>query len=171
LQDRATGWLTPEFHRIFREQLMHVLHRQPCICPVYCLMPDHHMVLVGLAARTQQLTAIQYLRGRLGSRLAPLRLQSQAYDHVLRPDEKFPERFSAICGYIRDNPVRKGWIGEWSDWPYTDSLALGYGDLDSRAPDFWIRYFRVLETEVERYGSMEAQEREWIEPGTAGYLR
>ena len=168
LQDRATGWLTPEFHRLFREQLLHVLHRESLICPVYCLMPDHlYLVLVGLAVRTQQLRAIQYIRTQLGRRLAPLRFQSQAHDHVLRPAERRPEEFSGICGYIRENPVRKGWVRNWMDWPYTGASAIGYGDLDLQDPDFWLRYFRILKREQERFERLETPEREWIDPGSA----
>lgn len=49
LFDRARGWLTPAFHKSFRELMFHAAAREDLICPIYCLMPDHlHLVWMGL---------------------------------------------------------------------------------------------------------------------------
>jgi REP element-mobilizing transposase RayT len=49
--------------------------------------------------------------------------QSNFYDHVVRKDESLLE----ICSYILNNPVRKGMVSNWEEYPYSqivDSLPL-----------------------------------------------
>jgi len=151
LHDRATGWLTPEFHRVFREALLHVAFRHPSSCPVYCLMPDHlHFLLHGLSPGTDQLLAVRFLRRHLGGFLFPTRFQHQAHDHVLRPGERQAEAFASTVHYIRENPVRKGWVKNWTEWPYTGSLVPGYPDLGDRDPQFLDQFWKCATREKER---------------------
>jgi REP element-mobilizing transposase RayT len=71
LEDRATGWLDAAFHRRFRELTLHASARQPFVCPVYCLMPDHmHVVWCGTSSHSQQLLAMRFLRRSLNLRCA-----------------------------------------------------------------------------------------------------
>jgi REP element-mobilizing transposase RayT len=41
--------------------------------------------------------------------------QSNFYDHVVRKDESLLE----ICSYILNNPVRKGMVSNWEEYPYS----------------------------------------------------
>jgi REP element-mobilizing transposase RayT len=41
--------------------------------------------------------------------------QSNFYDHVIRKDESLLE----ICLYILNNPVRKGMVSNWGEYPYS----------------------------------------------------
>jgi REP element-mobilizing transposase RayT len=47
--------------------------------------------------------------------------QRQFFDHVLRHEESYSEKWS----YVRDNPVRAGLVERWEDWPYQ-----GFVDFD-----------------------------------------
>ena len=53
---------------------------------------------------------------------APL-WQRGFFDHVLRTDESYGEKWA----YVRDNPVRAGWVASWEAWP-------GQGFVDFDAP-------------------------------------
>ena len=145
IQDRATGWLDPDFHSSFREILLHAAFRDAVACPVYCLMPDHiHLLLHGLEPAADQLLAVRFLRRHLGARILPHRFQHQAHDHVLRSEERVADGFVAIVRYVRDNPVRKGWVSAWDGWPYTGFLVPGFPDLDPRSYDFLDRFWRCV---------------------------
>jgi len=47
--------------------------------------------------------------------------QKQFFDHVLRSDESYAEKWA----YVRDNPVRAGLVTQWDAWPYQ-----GFVDFD-----------------------------------------
>jgi len=90
LEARARGWLTPAFHSIFREIMLHAAARERLICPAYCLMPDHfHLVWMGLRRESDQLNAMKFLRTHLEPVLGKGReWQHQPHDHVLREEER-----------------------------------------------------------------------------------
>ena len=98
VEGRATGWLDPDWHRDFREGLLHTLARYKLCCPIYMLMPDHiHFIWIGCAQESDQLTASSFFRRYLNARLAPARLQRQAHDHILREKERERQRFAEPC--------------------------------------------------------------------------
>jgi putative transposase len=89
----------------------------------YCLMPDHLHALIGVGECKRTLGQIcgafksvstrqywQWHQGRLWQR--------QFFDHIIR--QEF-EHFETV-EYIRMNPVRKGLVLSWEDWPYTGGL-------------------------------------------------
>ena len=88
-------------------------------------MPDHlHMVLELLPGQqgldagllhfldryTSWTTHMSWkygLRGKLW--------QHDQYDRLLRDAEEFETR----CRYVLNNPVRKGWVEDWTGWPHS----------------------------------------------------
>jgi REP-associated tyrosine transposase len=97
----------------------------------YCFMPDHlHLVAGALSASSdlhrfmshwKQLTGFSYKRAHR------LRLwQESYYDHVLRDDE---ETWRAVR-YALENPVRKGLVSHFSDYPFCGSDAYSFEQLD-----------------------------------------
>jgi putative transposase len=40
--------------------------------------------------------------------------QKGSFDRLLRSDEQAEQKWA----YIRENPVRKGLVSQWADWPY-----------------------------------------------------
>ena len=66
LEQRARGWLTKEFHAVFRELMLHAAAREELFCPAYCLMPDHlHLLWMGMQRESDQLNAMKFLRTQL----------------------------------------------------------------------------------------------------------
>lgn len=89
----------------------------------YCLMPDHFHGLIGAGVSGMALGSIcgafkslsttsfwRWNEGRLW--------QSRFFDHIIRNEQDFCE----TAEYIRMNPVRKGLVSRWQDWPYTGAV-------------------------------------------------
>ncbi len=144
IEQRCKDWLSPSFYACFRELLLHALARYELACPIYCLMPDHiHLVWLGLSPASDQQRASQFLRQHVGPSLLPAAFQKQPHDHVLREKERERNAFQSTCYYVRENPVRAGLAAAWADYRYSDAVVPGYPELNVRAEDFWIRFWRV----------------------------
>jgi REP element-mobilizing transposase RayT len=141
---RATGWLDDRFHARFREILIHASARYALACPVYVLMPDHwHLVWMGMADVSDQMSATAFLRKHIRTDLAPARLQDRAHDHVLREEERRKNAFMSACRYCLQNPVRAGLVAEPALWPYADAIVSGYPDLNPVCKVFWDDFLKI----------------------------
>jgi len=96
----------------------------------YVIMPDH----VHFFCAEQPIGAIRPLSQFVGhwkewstkkiikaASITPPLWQKQFFDHVMRHDESYAEKWS----YVRENPVRAGHVSQWADWPYQ-----GFVDFD-----------------------------------------
>jgi len=86
----------------------------------YCVMPDHIHLL--LAPGDSKLSVSRFIQGfksiitRIYSstgRQGKL-WQRYFYDHVLRNEEDLKN----VALYVLENPVRKGMVENWQDYPY-----------------------------------------------------
>jgi REP element-mobilizing transposase RayT len=142
--DRAQGWLTPAFHREFRELMFHAAGREGLACPIYCLMPDHiHLVWMGLRRDSDQANGMAFLRTHLEPFLKPARFQPQPQDNVLREEERKRAAFARVCFYISANPARAGLMKENDFWQYTRCILLGYPKSDPADADFWPKFWKI----------------------------
>ena len=170
VENRATGWLDAHFHARFRELLLHAAAREHLLCPAYCLMPDHaHLIWMGLGLKSDQLTGMKFLREQLNRELEAtdlrqqagtdatdlrrqtrttatdlrrrLRLQKQAYDHVLREEERQRDAFAKTCFYIMENPARAGLVARAQDHPFSGAIVPGYPTLHPLQPDYWEKFW------------------------------
>ena len=90
-------------------------------CKAYVIMPDHVHLIFALSEPTglsvvmssfgkftaKELNRLQGKQGRVW--------QPGFLDHALRGDESY----AAHLEYVRQNPVRKGYVHRAEDWPYT----------------------------------------------------
>ncbi len=123
VSERQTGWLTPTADSLWREALLHTLHRYHLAAPVYCLMPDHvHLLLIGLTSASDQRNAISFLRKHSSGMLTPCGApwQKQPFDHVLRENERARGAFETVAAYIIENPVRAKLADSAENWIYTN---------------------------------------------------
>lgn len=153
VEARCTGWLDDRAHALWREVLLHVAHRYALAVPVYCLMPDHaHVLLMGLSEVSDQRHAVAFLRRYTAPMFAVVEVawQKQAFDHVLREQEREREAFAAVVAYILANPVQAGLCAEAGLWPYSGSVVAGSPGLDWRRSDFWERFWEVCNEAMER---------------------
>jgi len=90
----------------------------------YCVMPDHVHFLLS-ASETKGI--VEFVR-EIKSRSTKLAWQHgyrgtiwqrSFYDHFLRRDENC----MLVAKYIIDNPVRKGIVERWEDYPFSGSLV------------------------------------------------
>ena len=151
LERRATGWLDPLFHAVFRELLVHAEAREHLCCPTYALMPDHiHVFWLGLKLHSDQRNAMRFLRKHLRAELTRrsqhgvvFELQKQPHDSVLREKDRTRGALSRACFYVLDNPRRKGLVAHPRDWVYLGAMVPGYPFLHPLAADFWPRFWRL----------------------------
>lgn len=156
IANRATGWLAPEFHAHFRELMLHCAAREGLLCPAYCLMPDHlHLLWLGTRANANQRNAMAFLRTYLEPALHGPKFQHQAYDHVLREEERRWDAFVETCGYVLANPVRAGLVAQPETWPYSGAVVPGYPKLDPREREFWGKFERIQARLTRRDGGGE----------------
>jgi putative transposase len=160
VRDRAKGWMDEEMHGFLRELLLHTMSRHHLHCAAYCLMPDHaHFLWMGLWEGSDQLKAARFFRRHWNARLAGrgVRLQPQAYDHVLLESERRPDAFEDTVIYIFKNPERAGLAQDWREWPFLGALTPGYPDLPVvPTGDFWPRFWTIHNRERSRFsGGLE----------------
>jgi hypothetical protein len=149
VDQRSTGWLDALFHARWREAMLHSLVYHDLMCPVYCLMPDHaHVVWMGCSSKSDQRLASALFRKAINRLLFPHRWQDQAFDHVLREEERLRGAFRSACHYVMNNPVRKGLTVDWKEYPFTGAVVPGFADLDPRREDFWEVFWKVYARKV-----------------------
>lgn len=149
IEDRKTGWLTPEFQATFREMLTHTMFRFGMCCPIYCLMPDHwHLLWAGILDSADQLVAAKFFRRQMNPVLekAGCRLQLQGYDHVLREEELERSALESVVEYIARNSERAELVGldRYREYPFMGCLIPGYPELKLWLPDYWTRFERTI---------------------------
>lgn len=126
-------------------------------------MPDHiHLMWLGVKLESDQLNGMRFLRTQLNRLLAGKslsgfesaanlrsqprvgwRLQPQAFDHVLREEERKQGAFVKVCFYILANPVRAGLVERESDWTFNGTIVPGYPEAQPLQEGFWEWFWKV----------------------------
>jgi REP element-mobilizing transposase RayT len=101
-----------------------------CIIPVYCFMPDHqHMVITGTNDEVDLLKAIINYKQKTGFWMSKNQVgaswQKDFYDHIIKKEEKLATHIR----YILDNPVRKGLVSDWQDYPFKGAIGCELDDI------------------------------------------
>lgn len=148
MEDRKTGWLTPNLYFRFREILTHTAFRFGICCPAHCCMPDHlHLLWVGIDSNSDQLLAARFFRKQMNLVLATVecRFQTEGYDHVLTEAQRERTAFEDIADYIARNPERANLVKTdgFRDYPYSGCLVPGYPELHLWQKDYWDRFWRT----------------------------
>jgi putative transposase len=95
----------------------------------YCFMPDHlHLLLAG-EENSSLKDFMKIFKQRSGFYFkqrynAPL-WQPSYYDHVSRKEESLEE----VARYIFENPVRKGLVDDWREYPLLGSMVFDLNEL------------------------------------------
>ncbi len=129
VRDRRNIFLNSSIIAVFTDILKSLVDRSPCIIPVYCFMPDHqHLIVTGTDEQAETLNFIKMYKQKTGywlSRNLSAEWQKDFYDHVIRKEENLLN----IAKYILDNPVRKGLVEHWNDYPFKGSVGFDLEDL------------------------------------------
>ncbi len=116
--------------QIFIGILTSATNSSGCVVPAYCYMPDHqHLVLTGMDDRADLWRAVTAYKQKAGYWLSqnrpPVKWQKDFFDHVIRTNENLGTQVR----YVLDNPVRKGLVARWQDYPYSGSLGCSLEDM------------------------------------------
>jgi putative transposase len=98
--------------------LKEMVAKHPVLIPVYCFMPDHqHLIMRGLEDTSDILKTLGSYKQKIGFWLAKnrpeIKWQKDFFDHIIRNDEKL----SSHINYILGNPVRRGLVVDWRQYP------------------------------------------------------
>lgn len=104
--------------------LVLVVTKNNCIVPVYCFMPNHqHLIIMGTQNNSDIWKTVTSYKQKTGfwlSKNAPdIRWQKDFYDHIIRKKEDLASQVR----YILNNPVRKGLVSSWEDYPFKSSIG------------------------------------------------
>ena len=90
----------------------------------YCFMPDHLHILLGSDERSDVVQCIRKFKQLTGyhvKRQFGFTLwQKSFYDHILRKEENIRE----VARYILENPVRKGLVDDFREYPFLGSTVI-----------------------------------------------
>lgn len=96
----------------------------------YCFMPDHlHLLLVGTenSSLAKFMTLFKQRTNYAFKKEHGCSLwQRSYYDHILRREEAL--RDAAL--YIFENPVRKGFVADYQNYPFSGSLVFDAKEID-----------------------------------------
>jgi REP element-mobilizing transposase RayT len=109
--------------RIFVEFLRGVAEKHT-FQAIYCFMPDHsHLILLGTSDESDVLRGVEVFKQVTGFWLrahgAETKWEKSFHDRIIRLHE-----LGTIIRYILDNPVRKGLISNWREYPFTGAVGL-----------------------------------------------
>jgi putative transposase len=89
----------------------------------YVMMPDHLHLFVRGGIDFTLTNWVKGLKRAISKELKEtdkyFRWQPGFFDHVLRNDESYGEKWN----YVRENPVRAGLVTRSKDWPYQGELV------------------------------------------------
>ncbi len=99
--------------------------RNDCVVLLYCFMPDHlHVVVQGISEHADLYKMMVNFKQKSGfflrSNRTNYRWQKDFYDSILRTDQQLAQHLR----YVAENPVRRGLVAHWQDYPYTAPLGV-----------------------------------------------
>ncbi|MBI4838735.1 MAG: transposase [Nitrospirae bacterium] len=114
----------------FSDILSSVVTKTDCIVPVYCFMPDHqHLIITGTSRDSDILKSIIRYKQKTGFWMSAnkpeISWQKDFYDHVIKTNEDI----AAQVRYILDNPVRKGLVLSWQEYPFKGAIGCKIEDV------------------------------------------
>jgi len=123
--DKARHFSTDDAAAIIRQELDYRRKAGEVQIFCYCIMPDHLHVLLSVSERypkNLQSWVSAFKRYTAKGFREKLNIgdlwQKNFFDHVVREDDSLIH----IAEYIVNNPVRKGIVGRWDDYPYSRFL-------------------------------------------------
>ena len=130
IKDRVEIFKNPAVAEIFISFLTNLAEKYQCKIPVYCFMPDHvHMMITGIDSELDLLKVASSFKQKTGfwmaKYLSGAKWQKNFYDHVIKRDESL----STHIRYILDNPVRKGIVSNWQEYPFKGAIGYELEDI------------------------------------------
>ena len=129
-QGRRSVLASAAIHEVLRREWVSARQSHGWLVGRYVVMPDHVHFFCAESADGACHKLSRFIGGwkewtakelsRVVSLPAPV-WQERFFDHVLRSDESYAEKWA----YVRENPVRAGLASTWAAWP-----SQGFVDFD-----------------------------------------
>lgn len=131
IKGRSEYFTSSEQCIVFVDILLGSAKKFNCEIVVYLFMPDHcHFILEGIDENANALSAIKAFKQKSGYWLSQhepeVKWQKDFYDHIIRKEENLRKQFD----YILTNPVRKGLVNNWKDYPLKGSTIHDFNQWD-----------------------------------------
>lgn len=106
---------------------MEALAKAKCEAHVFLFMPDHcHMLIEGITEESDLWQCMVDFKQKSGYWLckddSSKKWQKDFYDHILRRDDDLNKQVRYILG----NPLRKGLVEDWREYPYKGSTLYDF---------------------------------------------
>ena len=129
VRGNAALFVSSEIVRAFAQYLA-TADKHQCDVLVYCFMPDHaHLILRGRNPQSDVWRAMVAFKQQtgfwLGHHTPASAWQKDFYDHIIRADEDL----GAQIRYFANNPVRKGLVRHWHEYPYIDAIGFDLASI------------------------------------------
>lgn len=121
--DKQNYFSNIEVAKIIKDEIeFRMINETRMFC--FCIMPDHlHMLLSLTDDYTQKgtlqhwVSAFKRYTSRITNQMFDIKplWQKNFYDHIVRKEESLLK----IAEYIVENPVRKGMVSEWEEYPFS----------------------------------------------------
>jgi len=136
LRDGGAGLSEPGVVRECVSIMRAAFTQYACVAPAYCFMPDHlHIVVRGTQPSSDVLSAMKLFKQRSGfwfsGRRPTLRWQKDFYDRTLHSDSEIVDR----VWYVFGNPVRRGLVEHWWDYPASGTIGVALEDVVGAVPE------------------------------------
>ncbi len=123
----------PEIVDVFISSLTSIAKKTSCVIPVYCFMPDHqHLIVTGMCGSADVWKTVVHYKQKTGFWMSVnkpgMKWQKDFYDHIIRRESDIVTQVR----YILDNPVRKGLVSSWHEYPFKGSIGCKMEDILSR---------------------------------------
>lgn len=98
---------------------------------IYLFMPDHfHIITIGKNDNSDPLDFMKRFKQSSGYWFSqtgfPNKWQKDFFDHIIRIEKDLENQFY----YILNNPVRKGIVANWKDYPFKGSTTYELDKID-----------------------------------------
>jgi len=132
IRNRDSFFTTRDRFTIFEEMLLNSLKRFEALAELHLFMPDHaHLLLRGASETADVLRSMRSFKQATGFWLSrnhsAVHWQKDFYDHILRKNEEIKTQIL----YILNNPVRKGFVQNWKNYPFKGSTIYKLEECDS----------------------------------------
>ena len=121
---RKTLFVASSIVRVFADLLEEVAEKH-LFKAIFCFMPDHvHVICIAKDDKADLLSGIEEFKQRtgfwLGSDYPSVKWEKSFHDRIIRSTEEL----AAKIRYVLDNPVRRGLVADWRDYPYIGAIGL-----------------------------------------------
>ena len=136
LEEPVPFFTTQEIVDVFVEHLRQATSE--ChVNTIYCFMPEHvHTIAVGTGESSDALRSIEVFKQNTGwwlkTNSPTVSWQKSFWDRIMRSTYELGSK----ARYLVNNPVRRGWVKDWRQYPFTGAIGVNLEEFLSDLSPF-----------------------------------